>query len=100
MFLLLSELSYILFNKSMFFIKGSFYDFNKLSSICRLLLTDLSPAWRQKCYWLSAFLVYNYFFEAEEREGGRWRQISIYGDAVERPFPSTNNEFHLPRDEW
>lgn len=60
--------------------------------------TDLSLTWL--LYWLSAFLVYNYFFEAEEREGRRRWQISIYGDAVERPFPSTNNEFHLPRDEW
>lgn len=44
-------------------------------------------------YWLSTFLLFNYFFVAKEK--GKWRHILICSKAVEHPFPLTNSEFHL-----
>lgn len=52
---------------------------------------DLNLTWL--VYWLSTFLLYNYFFVAEERKR-KWLHILICGEAVKQPFPLTNGEFH------
>lgn len=60
------------------FIKGSFYDCSKLSSICRLLLTDLSLADDRNaidCQHFECIITFLKQRKEREEDGGKYRSM-------------------------